>query len=157
MSELIVVLYVKRQGQWKLADFGLSCEGTSGSLLLTHKCNGTSGYRAPEITQLTGYFNDKTDIWALGCILYELAFNKKRFSCDREVWAYYSETKNAVDIEQPNEGFGVTGQEIVESIRDMTSREPFSRPSADFSPYIHRCYTNGTRDFLSEVNCNNNI
>jgi len=28
---------------------------------------------------------------------------------------------------------------------------------ASFSPYIYRCYTNGTGDFLSAGNCNDNV
>lgn len=55
----------------KLADFGLAKEwGTqSGSVMKSFV--GTILYSCPEIVQSRPY-NEKADIWSLGCIIYEL-------------------------------------------------------------------------------------
>lgn len=46
-----------------------------------HK-GGTEGYKAPELVNSGSTYTDKVDIWALGCIIYELATGKKAFVND---------------------------------------------------------------------------
>lgn len=68
---------------WKLADFGLTTEATSRSYRVTTSVRGTAGYYAPEF--LVGekpQYNNKVDIWSMGCILYELAVSKQAFPHD---------------------------------------------------------------------------
>ena len=80
-------------------------EGHSGQEQTTLWARGTPGYRAPELLlpnyQLTGSdnsrFSKKSDIWALGCILYELAFKTKAFPRDINVFEY-AHHKRRVDI-----------------------------------------------------------
>ena len=65
---------------WKLADFGLLSKGTSVGTQKTEYARGTVCYRAPEIlAEHERIYNNKVDIWALGCILYELAVHTSRF------------------------------------------------------------------------------
>jgi ankyrin repeat protein len=66
------VLYSVQDAQWKLADFGISAEATS-KLATTTKARGTYEYMAPELQWRRPQFSNKSDIWALGCILHELA------------------------------------------------------------------------------------
>ena len=50
----------------------------------SHQDKGTLSYISPEV--LTGQpFNEKADIWALGCILYEMIAGKRAFDCDNEM------------------------------------------------------------------------
>jgi len=46
-------------------------------------------YRAPEVLSQLGGFSSKSDIWALGCIMYELCTKEKAFLSDWEIgeWA----------------------------------------------------------------------
>ena len=67
---------------WKIADFGFVTEGTSNTAQPTRYARGTQCYRAPELIQESPGFNNKVDIWALGCVLYELLFSKKAFDSD---------------------------------------------------------------------------
>lgn len=64
----------------KVTDFGLAKSITSAS---TNKMGqsfvGTVAYSAPEIVQRQDY-NEKADIWSLGCILHELMCLKAPFS-----------------------------------------------------------------------------
>lgn len=73
---------------WKIADFGFSTERASTTTLETDARRGTPSYRAPELLRKIPSFNDRTDIWALGCILYELASGKKAFGDDWDVLEY---------------------------------------------------------------------
>jgi Protein kinase domain/Ankyrin repeats (3 copies)/Ankyrin repeat len=64
-----------------LADFDSSAHVSTTTLGFTTSIRGTSGYFAPEflVGDRPGYDN-KVDVWALGCILYELAAGKRAFS-----------------------------------------------------------------------------
>ena len=74
---------------WKIADFGLTSAGTSKRAQTTIYSRGTCSYRAPElIADEKSTYTNKVDIWALGCILYELAFGKKAFVDDLAVYQY---------------------------------------------------------------------
>jgi len=74
---------------WKIADFGLVAQGTSKSLQGSLGARGTTGYRAPELlSQDMPQFNNKVDIWSIGCIVYELAARQKAFADDISVFRY---------------------------------------------------------------------
>ena len=64
----------------KVTDFGLakSLNSQTGPKM-TQSFVGTVGYSAPEIVQRHDY-NEKADIWSLGCILHELMCLKPPFS-----------------------------------------------------------------------------
>jgi len=67
------VFLVKRRGTYsvKLGDFGLAKSlDASSTFAQTHV--GTPYYMSPEQIQNTSY-NEKSDIWSLGCIVYEMA------------------------------------------------------------------------------------
>jgi len=80
-----LVLFSREKRAWKIADFGLASEGTSKHANTTRYSRGTSGYRAPELVKEEASYNNKVDIWAVGCILYEIAARKKAFSSDYSV------------------------------------------------------------------------
>ncbi|PRP76012.1 5'-AMP-activated protein kinase catalytic subunit alpha-1 isoform 2 [Planoprotostelium fungivorum] len=61
---------VTANGQCKLIDFGLAAQWSSRKALQT-SC-GSSFYAAPEILKGQAYLGPKTDVWALGVLLYAL-------------------------------------------------------------------------------------
>jgi serine/threonine protein kinase len=72
-----------------LADFGLTSEGMSREAYTASSAPGTPGYRAPEmLSEDAGVCSDKADIWAMVCILYELAIPKKPYKSDFAVMDY---------------------------------------------------------------------
>src|SRR5271156_6377319 len=77
----------RKDSEWKVADFGLTSEGGSKTFLASQLGRGTESYRPPELVTQKDY-NNKVDIWAIGCILYELATFKKAFSSDIEVYEF---------------------------------------------------------------------
>lgn len=86
-----LVLFSKKDNCWKLADFGTASHATSKRLNTTRDSRGSAGYRAPEtLDEDDARFNQKSDIFALGCILYELVTGEKLFTND---WASLTYSK----------------------------------------------------------------
>ncbi|XP_061418169.1 serine/threonine-protein kinase Nek8 isoform X1 [Lethenteron reissneri] len=73
------ILLDKRQTVVKVGDFGISKILSSKSKAYT--VVGTPCYISPELCEGKPY-NQKSDIWALGCILYELASLKRAFEAE---------------------------------------------------------------------------
>jgi len=96
-SDAYSVLLSDESRCWKIADFGISAEGTSNGAQVTMDSRGSSSYRAPELLGENPTFNNKTDIWALGCILYELFSGVKAFNTDYGTLDY----KRTTDLELP--------------------------------------------------------
>ena len=71
-----------------ITDFGLCSEGGSKVARTTVYSRGTASYRAPELLSAKPLYSNRVDIWALGCILYELAFDRKAFHDDWNVREY---------------------------------------------------------------------
>jgi hypothetical protein len=80
------VLYSSKTGWWKLTDFGITTAATTTAMRPTEGSRCTVCYVAPEV--LKGKFNKKADIWALGCILYELCTGIKAFETDWSIVIY---------------------------------------------------------------------
>jgi len=66
------------QNDIKLGDFGLARLLDTQSFL-AHTCCGTPYYISPELCRGEAY-DSKADMWALGCVIYELAGLKRPFS-----------------------------------------------------------------------------
>ena len=62
-------------GGCKLADFGFTSVGESGQQYSSLQGRMTLIYGAPELI-IHGKYSKKSDIWAVGCILYEMCFAK---------------------------------------------------------------------------------
>jgi serine/threonine protein kinase len=78
------VLYSRKDAVWKLTDFAFTKRIGSRSFAFTSSIWGTPGYRAPEFL-LPGdklLYDHKSDIWSLGCILYELSVGRPLFEGD---------------------------------------------------------------------------
>jgi serine/threonine protein kinase len=83
-----LVLLSIEDAVWKIADFGLSAEGMSQRAYSTQRARGTQCYRAPELLSETSIVSRKSDIWAFGCILFELVFPLKAFKNDFQVFQF---------------------------------------------------------------------
>ncbi|XP_072040814.1 serine/threonine-protein kinase Nek1-like isoform X2 [Amphiura filiformis] len=70
-------IFLTKKGIIKLGDFGIARVLNSTSEL-ARTCIGTPYYLSPEICENKPY-NNKSDIWALGCVLYELCTLKHAF------------------------------------------------------------------------------
>lgn len=68
-------LFLTKKGKLKIGDLGVAKEVKEGH---TQTIVGTPYYLSPELCEEKPY-NNKSDIWSLGCILYELCTNKHPF------------------------------------------------------------------------------
>ncbi|XP_056381988.1 serine/threonine-protein kinase Nek11-like isoform X2 [Hyla sarda] len=69
-----------KNGTLKIGDFGVSRILAQSDMATT--ITGTASYMSPEVYSNTGY-NTKSDIWSLGCILYEMCSFNRAFDCPR--------------------------------------------------------------------------
>lgn len=88
MTSRTIVLYSSERKAWKIGDFGLTVRGTSKNQISTTKGKGTPCYRAPEILKDDSKYNNKVDIWAIGCIVYELITEQQAFRSDHDAWEW---------------------------------------------------------------------
>ena len=65
----------------KIGDFGISKQLEIYNIKISINKEGTYDYIAPEILY-KGIYNNKSDIWSLGCIIYEL-FNLSIYNQDK--------------------------------------------------------------------------
>lgn len=121
-----------RDGNWKISDFGLTVEGTSQKGRPTQYGRGTASYRAPELIDSEDtdslIFNNKSDIWAMGCVLHDIVFKKQAFANDFKVmrpdWQVPSTFELPID---PRSKF------VLQSLLNSTlSRSYWERPGTKF-------------------------
>lgn len=61
-----------RDRELKIGDFGLSCWAVTGNELLDESV-GTLNYLPPENILTRGKYGKKMDVWAAGCVLFQMA------------------------------------------------------------------------------------
>jgi serine/threonine protein kinase len=117
------------KGRWKIADFGLTSEGTSDTLVHTSYARGKPGYRAPELLgePENRVYNNKVDLWSLGCIIYELFTGKRPFADDFAVREFRS---SGVDFEPQITGMNSESANYLMSFMQLLKQVPKNRPTA---------------------------
>src|ERR1700737_3672171 len=118
-----------RDGCWKIADFGTASKATSKRLHTTRDSRGSNSYRAPEVLYDDGRYNNKSDIFTLGCILYEVTTGQKLFPNDLAT-LQYSFNGNTSLILWPESEPGTRLESLGKLAVAMLSIDPSMRPSA---------------------------
>ena len=124
------MLYSRRDDCWKLADFGSAAEGTSKHLNTTRWSRGTACYRAPEVVT-DGRYDTKADIFALGCVIYEILTGLKLFSDDWAVHEYAQTNIQIVADRWPRARLNTPLFEFRKMTAEMVKIDPFRRPNAE--------------------------
>jgi serine/threonine protein kinase len=124
----VIVLYRRASGCWKIADFGMTVEGSSTRGRTTNLRRGTPCYRAPELFDDIPIFTKKVDIFAIGCITFEFMTGRKAFSGDLAMLKYAA-GKTQLDFSPSR--FRTTVNDFLESLtRQLLSVQVEERPSA---------------------------
>ncbi|NXL21490.1 NEK11 kinase, partial [Setophaga kirtlandii] len=116
----------------KIGDFGVSCL-LMGSCDLATTFTGTPYYMSPEVLKHQGY-NTKSDIWSLGCILYEMCCMNHAFTGQN----FLSVVLKIVEGETPSLPDRYPSK-LNAVLSSMLSKNPSLRPAAAEilkSPYI---------------------
>lgn len=75
-------LLIAKEGKIKLSDFGLARDITATGLTAAGRALGTFAYMAPEMIRGTPPVSHRSDLYALGCVLYEFLAGKPPFRGD---------------------------------------------------------------------------
>ena len=129
LANLVKVLFSANHCLWKIGDFGLTTEGSSRRLIQTEQARGTMCYRAPELLNDPPVFSTKVDIFALGCILFELVSKgKKAFISDYYIHEYKSRKRLSIPFLGVNEEWKARFEY---AIHIMLAVDGSDRPSAN--------------------------
>lgn len=115
-------VFLNLNGTVKLGDMNVSKEAKNG-LLYTQ--TGTPYYASPEVWQDKPY-NTKSDIWSLGCVLYEVANLKPPFRADDMQGLHDAVVKGC--FAQVHSNFS---KDIKYVIRKLLQSDPTKRPNCD--------------------------
>ncbi|CAD8048400.1 unnamed protein product [Paramecium sonneborni] len=113
-------ILMNSQKEIKLIDFGFATE-IDGFINTTY---GTPSYMSPEILPPNPRYNEMTDIWSCGVVLYALLFNKFPFSGHTEKELQFKIKKQELQIQSSDE-------EIVEVLISSLERNVDKRKTAD--------------------------
>jgi len=111
-----------KNGLIQLGDFGIS-KALTGSHDFAQTCIGTPYYMSPELFQNKPY-NHKSDVWALGCVLYEMMTYKHAFDANSINGLAQKILKG--QIQQLPQTYPKSLRSLVRSMLDL---DPRGRPS----------------------------
>ncbi|KAE8189553.1 hypothetical protein CF335_g6600 [Tilletia laevis] len=114
-------VFLDAKGNIKLGGFGLSKE--VGTEELAETCASTLDYMSPEVVEGKPY-DAKSDIWSLGCIVYELCALSPPFSATCE-----DETREKILADESLELPAGYSSELADLIGVMLSLDPEDRPT----------------------------
>ncbi|XP_048829798.1 serine/threonine-protein kinase Nek9 [Brienomyrus brachyistius] len=119
-------IFLTKTNLIKLGDYGLA-KKLDSQFSMAETCVGTPYYMSPELCQGVKY-NFKSDIWAMGCVLFELLTLTRTFEatnplnlCVKIVQGNWTKEVNS-DLYSP---------ELIQLVYECLDQDPENRPTAD--------------------------
>ena len=136
------MLYSLRDSRWKLSDYGLIPGNTYVRPITTKRSTKDGEYSAPEVVVGDQPYTNKSDIWSLGCIIFEMMFQQTAFRSSIELLNYANTptSTKSFPVHASTIAQDSTIAEIVKSfISKSFEKDPGSRPTVqsflkDLSP-----------------------
>ncbi|XP_069592361.1 serine/threonine-protein kinase Nek9 isoform X1 [Ranitomeya imitator] len=119
-------IFLTKANLIKLGDYGLAKQLNS-EFSMAETCVGTLYYMSPELCQGVKY-SFKSDIWAVGCVLYELLTLTRTFDATNPLNLCVKIVQGNWAVELDN---SVYSQELIDVVRLCLQQDPELRPSAD--------------------------
>ncbi|XP_075704629.1 serine/threonine-protein kinase Nek9 isoform X2 [Rhinoderma darwinii] len=119
-------IFLTKANLIKLGDYGLAKQLNS-EFSMAETCVGTLYYMSPELCQGVKY-SFKSDIWAVGCVLYELLTLTRTFDATNPLNLCVKIVQGNWAMELDNT---VYSQELIDVVRLCLQQDPEKRPSAD--------------------------
>jgi len=116
-------LFLSERGSLRIGDFGIS-KALKRNVLVGDGAMGTPYYLSPEICT-DSLYSFASDMWALGCVLYELAVLKVPFEAPN----FQALVERITEGSAPNLPYSYSG-EMRLLCRDLLCRDPRKRPLA---------------------------
>jgi serine/threonine protein kinase len=121
----VLVLFSCKAGVWKLTDLGFTSEGSSKTLH-SELGRGTACYTSPEFATRAEW-NNKVDIWALGCIFYEFIYQQRPFKNIYDVFNYSEGNLPPWDVPPMDRRWREATAQVIE---ETLAIRPQARPTA---------------------------
>ena len=119
-------LMVNEKGQLKLTDFGIAKDLDGTALTATGRTLGTAAYMAPEQIRGTPEVSHKTDLYALGCVMYQMLTGQAPYAGTSPVVLMHAH------INQPVPRPNLKVEEIPKALDDLVvtlmAKDPTARP-----------------------------
>ncbi|MEQ2274826.1 Serine/threonine-protein kinase Nek9 [Xenotaenia resolanae] len=130
-------IFLTKTNLMKLGDYGLA-KKLDSEFSMAETCVGTPYYMSPELCQGSKY-NFKSDIWAMGCVLFEVLTLRKTFDATNPL-------NLCVKIVQGNFTMDVDtdiyASGLIKLVYECLNQDPAKRPTADEildQPFISCC------------------
>ena len=116
-------------GNVKICDFkkALNVNEMTMNDIRKNKTAMTPCYTAPELFSENGMYSYKTDLWALGCIMYEMALGQVPFFEERVNKLILKIINDEVNFNKKQ--FNQYSMEFMEVIKKLLEKDPAQRPS----------------------------
>ena len=116
-------------GNVKICDFkkALNVNEMTMNDIKKNKTAMTPCYTAPELFSDNGIYSFKTDLWALGCIMYEMALGQVPFFEERVNKLIMKIINDEVNFSKKQ--FNQYSMEFMEVIKKLLEKDPAQRPS----------------------------
>ena len=115
-------IFISKNGSLKIGDFGIA-KVLENSIQKAQTVVGTPYYMSPEICQNQAY-SFKSDVWSLGCILFEMCTLKRAFEAGNLLSLVTQIIDKPVECIQP-----CYSPELNDLVQQMLQKDPEQRPS----------------------------